>query len=647
MISELRISADHVYACTGKTAAFKKGGRRYARNAFTVGEEIVIRITIPRQIGADAVSVSFLADAGGKTYEREAIFCMIERENDIYECTVPDFSAGLYFYRIDILSVAGKCSGRRVGYENKMGFFPSGEDNPYTFQLLFCEKDSHTPKWLYGGVIYHIFVDRFYRGRETPVSPGAEMNPDWENGIPQYPAYPGAPLKNNMFFGGNLDGIRKKLPYIASLGVSCLYLSPIFKAASNHKYDTGDYMTIDEMFGNEEDLSALIRDAEQHGIRIILDGVFNHTGDDSLYFNRYGHYPSVGAYQSKESPYYSWYDFRSFPDSYASWWDIDILPRIQPDRPECRTYFVGENGVIPKWMRFGIAGFRLDVADELSDDFIAAIKKAVRSVRKDAVLYGEVWEDASVKIAYGKRRAYYYGKELDGVMNYPIRTGLIAYFRNGETEDLRYALTDIIANAPKQIADLQMNLLGTHDTERILTALGGDARGDTPNDVLALKRMTAGQRSYAVRALTAAYLVLATVPGVPAVFYGDEAGLEGYGDPFNRRPYPWHKQDQTLLSAYKQIGAMRRRYRVYRDGEFRLLTLTSERLVFARDAENGKSFLTVINRKGTALKLHLPEKSRVLYGGKRNRDELVLSPLGGAVIALNAGDAVAFSDDTP
>ena len=407
-------------------------------------------------------------------------------ECDAFEAELPRMQVGLYYLRFEADTARGRYYSRREG----ANYYLAEEAAAFDFQLLISDFLYEKPSWIYGGIIYHVFVDRIFRGTETPPSAGGILDPDWENGIPEYPPYPGAPLKNNTFFGGNLDGVRLKLSYIASLGVNCIYLSPIFRAASNHKYDTGDYTTVDEAFGGDAALLRLVAEAEDYGIRIILDGVFNHTGDDSMYFNKYGHYDTVGAYQSKDSPYYSWYDFEKFPDKYTSWWGIDILPRINPDNPECRAYFTGDGGVIEKWMRCGIGGFRLDVADELSDGFIESIKECISKIRPDAILYGEVWEDASNKIAYEKRRSYYHGNALDGVMNYPLRTGIIRYLRFGETEPLRYALTDIMENAPKRIRDAQMNLLGTHDTERILTVLGGEFPEDGDNAAYAAYRMS-------------------------------------------------------------------------------------------------------------------------------------------------------------
>ncbi len=553
-------------------------------------------------------------------------------DGGVYETKLPKLPRGLYFLRFELATAYGEyVSYRTNGF---LSFKRMADDAAYDFQILISDFLYPKPNWIYGGIVYHVFVDRFFRGSDTPPSCGGYFNPDWNNGIPEYPAYPGAPLKNNMFFGGNLDGVRLKLPYIASLGVNCIYLSPVFRAASNHKYDTGDYMTVDEAFGGDEALLRLIAEAEDYDITVILDGVFNHTGDDSIYFNKYGHYGSIGAYQSQNSPYYAWYDFESFPDRYRSWWGIDILPRINPDFPACRSFFIGDGGVVQKWMQYGIGGFRLDVADELSDEFIAEIKASVNSIKSDAILYGEVWEDASNKIAYGKRRAYYDGIALDGVMNYPVRTGIVRYLRHGETEALAYALTDVTENAPKRIRDAQMNLLGTHDTVRIITALAGEEANDIPNKILATKRMTEEERLQGKRLLALAYLILATLPGVPAIFYGDEIGMEGYGDPFNRRPFPWHRMEEKLLSVYREIGKLRRAHSVYREGEFRLLHLSADLLAFVRES-GSNAYVTLVSRETKSCSFTLPPEATVLYGAPRKSDTYVLPPLSGVVLRMN------------
>jgi len=642
-LKELRLEPLRVLYARGRLS-FRRNGKDCGLNrAFSLGDTVSLCLYLPRQWGVKEVSLSLFYEISGVAEERIFRWEVLSDGFDVYSVTLPDLSAGIYRFGFSVKSAVGSAYLRRGSAFNEL-CAEQGAGEGYPFRFLVSEFLYDAPEWIYGGIIYHIFVDRFYRGGNAPLREGTIRNEDWENGIPQYPEYPGAPLANNMFFGGDLDGIIKKLDYLSTLGVSVLYLSPIFEAASNHKYDTGDYMKVDSMFGGDEAFMRLLSAAHEKGIRVILDGVFNHTGADSQYFNRYGHYKdSVGAYQSKESPYYSWYDFREFPNRYTAWWDIEILPRLMTDNEECQSFFVGENGVVDRWMKRGVDGFRLDVVDELSDTFVSRIKSRMNTVTPSSVLYGEVWEDASDKVAYGSRRSYYDGKELDGVMNYPLRRGLISYLRYGEIGELLYALTDVMYYAPKRIRDAQMNLLGTHDTERILTALAGDLRGDTRNAELAVKRMTEEQREKGISLLSLAYLILATLPGIPTVFYGDEAGLEGYGDPFNRLPFPWHKVEDRLLSVYQAIGKLRRRNAAYKKGDFRLLLLNREQLIFARDGDK-HALVTVINRSENSLSLRLPKGSILLYGEKRCGNTLLLRGLSGAVLRIPKGSIFSIAD---
>ena len=301
------------------------------------------------------------------------------------------------------------------------------------FLLLVYEPDFTTPKAYYGTTMYHIFVDRFAKSeKKLPVREDAILREDWETGIPEYAPYPGAPLKNNQFFGGSLWGVIEKLDYLESLSVNCIYLSPIFEAYSNHKYDTGDYANIDKMFGGREGFDALLAACKKRGIKVILDGVFNHTGDDSLYFNRYGKYDSLGAYQSEKSPYHDWYHFLRFPNKYDSWWGIEVLPRLDHTCKECREYLVGKDGVCAHYIRSGTNGWRLDVADELSDTFLDALRKVVKAENPEALIIGEVWENAAEKVSYGARRRYLRGKQLDSVMNYPTKNAIIDFVKSGD-----------------------------------------------------------------------------------------------------------------------------------------------------------------------------------------------------------------------
>ena len=593
-------------------------GKASLSSAFEINECGAVRISLPRALGVASASIEIFNEAGDVLVYRGSLeWCDLSLGNDCFEHTIDfnELGAGLFFSRISVTQKD------RVLYLEKQGRRTCLTDKPTSpcLQLSVSDFIYREPQNKLGGIIYHVFVDRFRRGGATVVKEGALLVDGWERSVPEYPAYPGAPLKNNTFYGGTLYGIIEKLDYIASLGVDTIYLSPVFDAASNHKYDTGDYMTVDSMFGGDEALSSLISAARERGIGVILDGVFNHTGSDSIYFNREGNYPSVGAYQSPSSKYYEWYDFKNYPDEYVCWWGIDILPRIHPDRPACREYFLGKDGVISKYAAMGIDGFRLDVVDELSDYFVEGIKEVLNSHNSHSVLYGEVWEDASNKIAYGVRKRYYLGRELDGVMNYPIRRGIIEYLTRRATGEIEYALGDIINNAPERIRNMQMNLLGTHDTERILTVLGGEPSEGRSNEYLSTKRMSALERGRAKRRLKMAYVILATVPGIPAIFYGDEAGLEGYHDPFNRMPYPWGHEDHGLISFYRRVGEVRRTNDVYRDGDFRLISLSPEHLVFSR-SRDGISYVTVVNNTESELNLAAEGEAVAVFGAEKGRN---------------------------
>ncbi|MGN1095233.1 MAG: alpha-amylase family glycosyl hydrolase, partial [Eubacteriales bacterium] len=328
---------------------------------------------------------------------------------------------------------------------------------------------------------------------------------------------------------------------------------------------------------------------------VILDGVFNHTGDDSIYFNKYGHYDSLGAYQSKDSPYAEWYNFTHFPDRYESWWGFSTLPRVMSDTPSYKEFLFGENGVIRKYIREGICGWRLDVADELSDGFLEELAAAAKEERKDAIIIGEVWEDASNKVSYSKRRSYFSGRELDSVMNYPMREAIIAYIRKGDYKKFIRTANSLYYNYPREVTHQLLNILGTHDTERIITMLAGaDSTGLSP-DMLAEKRMSAEEYALGEKRLELSYFILATLPGVPCIYYGDEIGMEGERDPFNRRPYPWGRENMRLLSFYRKVGEMRRREELFFDAEFELKFIDKEILVYERFKDD-MTLIVVVNR---------------------------------------------------
>lgn len=605
--------------------------------AYPSSEGVSLLLYLPRSIGAVKVSFNFYNQTQDElVYSSEAKIESVCCSEEIYKLEIPcgTLKHGLYFFDIEI-DTFFKLYG--VKLEDKVSFTREKHFG-YKFQLTVFDEIYEKPKKNYGGIIYHIFVDRFNRGGNVPKRDDAVLIDDWYSDIIEYPEYPGAFLKNNTFYGGTLKGIEDKLDYLESLGVTTLYISPIFEAYSNHKYDTGDYSKIDAMFGGETAFRSLIEKCHARGMGIILDGVFNHTGSDSVYFNKNARYNSEGAYQSKNSPYFDWYTFKAFPDDYTSWWGIEILPRINPNVKSCADFFIKKGGIIEKYAEMGIDGFRLDVADELPDKFIAGIKAALNRKNKFSILYGEVWEDASNKVAYDKHKSYYQGYELDGVMNYPVRTGIIDFILNKTPYKLNYALTEVYGNMPKRARDAAMNLLGTHDTERILTVLSGVKANGRSNSELRDIRLSKGEREHAARRLKLAYTINATLPGIPSIYYGDEAGIEGYSDPFNRRTYPWGKEDNDLIEYYRKIGKIRRTNDAYREGEFELLALNSDKLVFKR-TDMKKDLFTVANNSNRDLLIKFSSETENLVDGVKGK-EFTLKPETAAIFSAKIGVSI-------
>ena len=426
-------------------------------------------------------------------------------------------------------------------------------------QLTVYDDRGHTPAWFGSGVSYQIFPDRFCRSRiPDPAGMVGErtVHENWQD-TPDFLPDEQGEIRNRDFFGGDLPGITGKLDYLKGLGVTTVYLNPIFEAASNHRYNTADYLAIDPMLGKEEDFQTLCREAHKRGMRILLDGVFNHTGSVSRYFNADGSYPDVGAAQSAQSPYYNWYHFSRWPTEYDAWWGIKTLPAVEENHPDYREFiFGGMDSVVRHWLRCGADGWRLDVADELPDDFIAQLRCAMEEEKSDALLIGEVWEDGSNKIAYDRRRRYLLGSETHGLMNYPFRTAALQWLCGGDASDFRESMETLRENYPPDAYYSAMNFLSTHDTPRILTLLGGEpVPEDKPGRAAA--RLSPAGYELARRRLMVGAMLLYAFPGSPTVYYGDEAGVQGYEDPLNRRTYPWGQEDERLLAWYRKLGALR------------------------------------------------------------------------------------------
>ena len=495
---------------------------------------------------------------------------------------------GLFFISIELKTVYG----RLFLCKNDSRFFLSDNvDESATHQLLVYTNGFETPDFIKGGVMYQIMVDRFFIGEKRICRAEAVNIKDWNSSIPQYPEIPGDYIENNYFYGGNLSGIVKKLPYLKELGVTVIYLCPIFEAYSNHKYDTGNYMSVDSAFGGDDALRNLVMEAQKFGIGIILDGVFNHTGDDSVYFNKKGKYASLGAYQSTKSPYYSWYFFNSHPNDYHCWWGIKILPKINTENSEFINFICENNGVIEKYMDMGIKGFRLDVADELSNIFIESLRNKVKSCNREAIVIGEVWEDASNKIAYGKRRKYFRGNQLDSVMNYPLRKGVIEFILKKDAQLLAKICRTLWYNYPRHISHTLMNFLGTHDTERIISLLSGADISSMTNKELSRFSLTEEQKEKSIEMLKIAYVLIMTLPGVPCIYYGDEVGMEGGRDPFNRMSYPWGGENREIVEWCKKIGKIRTENSIFKNGDFKMVEEMDGVFAFSRYSDEEQYFI--------------------------------------------------------
>ena len=481
-----------------------------------------------------------------------------------------------------------------------------GGENVQSWQLTVYEESS-TPAWFGCGVVYQIFPDRFCR-LELPDPAGMvgsrTIHENWSN-LPDWRPDAQGEVRNCDFFGGSLQGILSKLDDLTDFGVTVLYLNPVFESASNHRYNTADYRAIDPMLGTEDDFHHLCQEAKRRGIRVILDGVFNHTGSQSRYFNADGFYSDTGAAQSPDSPYYHWYSFHPWPADYDAWWGIRTLPAVREDAPDYRDFIIrGQDSVVRHWLRAGASGWRLDVADELPDDFIGEIRTAMEETAPDSFLLGEVWEDATTKIAYSMRRRYLLGQELHGVMNYPFRTALIAYLLGGDADEFRETLESLRENYPPHAFYSLMNFLSTHDTPRILTVLGADHVPGSKEE-RAVFRLSPTRRQLGLKRLRLAALVLFTFPGAPTVYYGDEAGMEGWEDPFNRAGYPWGQEDSELKSFFSKLAHLRREQPALQTGQLHWRWTAGSLLVFARELD-GQLLTTVVNAADTPQTLTLP-----------------------------------------
>lgn len=525
----------------------------------------------------------------------------------IYTCGFCPMYAGICYYYFSLTVDGKRLYIKRRGCNE--GVIGDGE----LFQLTAYAAGFSTPEFLKGGIIYQIFPDRFKKSGEVHEIPyGRVLRGDW-GGIPHYKPDETGHFLNNDYFGGDLKGIIQELPYLYDLGVTCIYLNPIFEAHENHRYNTADYLKIDPMLGTTEDFEELCKTADSYNISIILDGVFSHTGADSVYFNKFRRYPCAGAYNSPASEFFQWYTFLDYPDSYEAWWGIDTLPNVNENNPAYTEFICGDGGVLQYWLEHGAAGWRLDVADELPDEFIDNIRIAVKSFDSEKCVIGEVWEDASNKESYGVKRRYLLGSQLDSVMNYPFRDAILRYVSGGSSRDFRRSILRITENYPKPSIDTLMNFISTHDVERAVNRLGGEYCDDKSRDWMA-ERIELSREQYELgkKRMKLAMVLQFFLPGVPSIYYGDEAGLQGYKDPFNRRCFPWGHEDTELTDFVRELSSIRSSSDVFVDGTMHFLIYDEDILCFAR-AKLDKRRAVVIFVNPTDRYQDVEKNAKMLY----------------------------------
>lgn len=628
-------------------SVIRADGRYYGKRVGTVkkGFKLHVLLFVPRVLLSSNVSMVICPD-GGEKQTIDLTWSKVEGYLDLFECYFRAEQTGLYWYHFETDTPHGKRFSRidsgRVSFEQTL-------DESFNLQLTVYERKYPVPDFIKGGLIYQIFPDRFYKGSVTGNQKSAEstgdisknvafvdpikekyhlrdlhdeydnrlersivLRNDW-GGEPLWEADRHGDILNNDFFGGNLKGIREKLSYLKSLGVTCIYLNPIFEAYSNHRYDTGDYEKVDPLLGDEKEFAILCAEAKSLDIAIVLDGVFNHTGDDSIYFNRYGTYAKPGAWQSEDSVYRDWYEWKDNLN-FNSWWGIKSLPTTNKDSKGYRGFLFGKNGVIRKWIRLGASGWRLDVVDELPGEFLRKVIHAAKAEKSDALIIGEVWEDASNKVSYGVRRTYFQGEELDSCMNYPWKNAIISYLRDRNCEGLYTIVSDICANYPPDILNCLMNPLGTHDSVRILTALSGPNMDGASRSKKHASSLSEAEYRIGIRLLKLAVLIQMLLPGVPSIYYGDEVGMEGYNDPFNRRCYPWGKENLKLREWFRALGNFRASHReFFGNADLQVLKKNPGNFIFRRSF-GGLSLLCIVNRAKEDFEMTLLNKWRRYEG---------------------------------
>lgn len=591
------------------------------RGAVRKNQVVTFRIMLPLKYDVYPVAMITL-----NNISRKHRIVMLDKDeiidnNRVWKCEFIPKEIGVYWYNFKINILA----------DSKEYIIPGKDDTviitSFLDQMLPMEKkywrmtvyenDFETPQWLLGGVVYQIFPDRFNKILcKDKFYSGRRIHNNWID-FPCWKSIEEFMGSTMDFYEGNIAGIINKVDYLKELGVTCVYLNPIFESTSSHRYNTGNYEKVDDMLGENEDFVRLCVESKKNGIKIINDGVFSHTGSDSKYFNIHSSYNTIGAYNSKDkSDYKEWYSFYKWPNYYNSWWNFDTLPKLNLNNEQCCEYFLGENGIIEQWFKYGNSGWRLDAVDDLPDEFLEKLRYKVKQLSQDNLIVGEVWHDASLEKYVGHDTypaQLLLGKQLDTVTNYQFRDIIIEYVKGKDAKVIMKKIYNILDNYPKPVVDIMFNLLGSHDTARILTVLGKtenveDVRGYIEDN----QGLSDEEYQQGIRLLKIAVAIQFTLPGVPCIYYGDEIGMEGYNDPYNRAPFTWNRINEELLEWYKKLSEIRKTCEILKKGI--LVDLMSQNRVLAYRRESKKECLECFfNASNKCEKINFNKETQCKY----------------------------------
>lgn len=535
---------------------------------------------------------------------------------------------------------------------------PSDDPIDTSWALMHFVPGFTAPSWAKDAVIYQIFPDRFRNGRKDNDPHTGDIRYDdpvlkldwgvkpegfcrnYADGNTNCPwrfdtTPPGdSPTKEQPrgrdYYGGDLKGVDQQLDYLATLGVNTIYFNPIFDAGSNHSYDTQDYKKVDPYFGTQKDFDNLVKHAKTLGIRIILDGVFNHMSSDSPLFDRYHHYATVGACESMASPHRSWFVFHDVPAgtgtcagsagpasaTYDGWFGFDSIPVLVKTQADVQAYFLtAPDSIAKRWIAAGASGWRLDVSGDASfpNGYWESFRSVVKAANPQALTISETWQKDSTLLRMIR------GDRLDTTMNYRLRDAVLGLLVPGpfdskgfgdsgriiQPSEFASRLASIREDYPDAAYYSLMNLLDSHDTERLLWTLTPGA------ETTADKEANAANVAAGKLRVRLASLIQFTVPGAPTVYYGDEVGMTGDDDPDDRRTYPWADlggtPDTAMLAHYTALADLRDELAALTDGDFRILLANDadETVAYGRKAGSAAA-VVALNRSGSSRTLSIP-----------------------------------------